>query len=136
MYSEDEIIDYFKKLNLYNWFIGLKDGFNTQIGERGCKLSSGQKQRINIIRAVIEMKNNPYKLFILDEITSNLDNETKAAAIELFKEVISDEMTVIFISHNEGIDELCDSHITVENNRFIQNNVTIKITKNNMAGIN
>ena len=136
MYSEDDIIDYFKKLNLYDWFIGLKDGFNTQIGERGCKLSSGQKQRINIIRAVIEMKNNPYKLFILDEITSNLDNATKASALELFKEVITDEMTVIFISHNEGIEELCDNHIEVINNRYIQNGIPIKITKNNMAGIN
>ena len=58
--SEDEIKAYFKKLNLYDWFIGLKDGFDTQIGERGCKLSSGQKQRINIIRAIIEMKNNPH----------------------------------------------------------------------------
>ena len=137
MMSEDDIIQYFKKLDLYDWFINLKDGFNTQIGERGCKLSSGQKQRINIIRAIIEMRNNPYKLFILDEITSNLDNKTKAVAIELFRDVITDEMTVIFISHNDGIEQLCDSHIIVENNKFIQDGVSnIKITKNKMMDVN
>jgi ATP-binding cassette subfamily B protein RtxE len=111
-------------------------GFETQIGERGCKLSSGQKQRVNIIRAIIEMKNNPHKLFILDEITSNLDNKTKHAAIELFKEVITDDMTVIFISHNDGIEHLCNSHITVEDHRFIQDGISINITKNNMANVN
>ena len=134
--SEDEIKEYFKKLNLYDWFTDLEDGFDTQIGERGCKLSSGQKQRINIIRAVIEMKNNPRKLFILDEITSNLDNKTKYAAIELLKEVITDEMTVIFISHNEGIEELCDNHILVENHKFYQSGANIKVTKNNMVDVN
>lgn len=137
MMSEDDIIQYFKKLDLYDWFINLKDGFNTQIGERGCKLSSGQKQRINIIRAIIEMRNNPYKLFILDEITSNLDNKTKAVAIELFRDAITDVMTVIFISHNDGIEQLCDSHIIVENNKFIQDGVSnIKITKNKMMDVN
>lgn len=134
--SEDEIKSYFKKLNLYDWFCGLKDGFNTQIGERGCKLSSGQKQRINIIRSVIEMKNNPNRLFILDEITSNLDNKTKEAAITLFKEVITDDMTVIFISHNDGIEQLCDSHISVVDHRFIQSGADIKITKHNMVDVN
>ena len=133
--TESEVIEYFKKVNLYDDFCKMEDGFDTQIGERGCKLSSGQKQRLNIIRAVIEMKNSPKKLFILDEITSNLDNETKAAAIELFKEVITDEMTVIFISHNEGIEKLCNSHILVKNHRFIQNGMAIKITNNKMAGI-
>lgn len=134
--SEDDIKEYFKKLNLYDWFTDLKDGFDTQIGERGCKLSSGQKQRINIIRAVIEMKNNPHKLFILDEITSNLDNKTKYAAIDLLKEVITEDMTVIFISHNEGIEELCDSRILVEDHRFIQSGNNIKITKNIMVDVN
>jgi len=134
--SEDEIKEYFKKLNLYDWFTDLEDGFDTQIGERGCKLSSGQKQRINIIRAVIEMKNNPRKLFILDEVTSNLDDKTKYAAIELFNEVITEDMTVIFISHNEGIEKLCDNHILVENHKFYQSGANIKLTKNNMVDVN
>lgn len=135
--KEEEVLGYFEKLNLMKWFKEeIPDGFQTEIGEKGCKLSSGQKQRINIIRAIIEMKYNPNKLFILDEITSNLDDITKNAAIELFKEIISDDMTVIFISHNEGIEKLCTDHISVENHKFIQSGKNIKITKNNMVDVN
>ena len=135
--KEEEVLSYFEKLNLMKWFKEeIPDGFQTEIGEKGCKLSSGQKQRINIIRAIIEMKYNPNKLFILDEITSNLDDITKNAAIELFKEIISDDMTIIFISHNEGIEKLCTDHISVENHRFIQYGSNIKITKNNMVDVN
>ena len=135
--TEEEVLGYFEKLNLMKWFKEeIPDGFQTEIGEKGCKLSSGQKQRINIIRAIIEMKYNPKKLFILDEITSNLDDKTKNAALKLFKDVITDEMTVIFISHNEGIEKLCTDHISVENHRFIQSGQNIKITKNNMVDVN
>lgn len=121
--SESDVLRYFDKLNLTDWFMELKDGFNTNIGEHGCKLSSGQKQRVNIIRAVIEMKHNPDRLFILDEITSNLDDTTRDAAIKLFEDVMCDEMTVIFITHNEGFDAICDNKIVVKDHRFITDNI-------------
>ena len=91
---------------MISWFRGLKNGFDTQIGERGCKISSGQKQRINIIRTLIEMKNNPIRLFIMDEITSNLDDETKRLALEAFKTILDNNpmITAIIISHNDGCD--------------------------------
>lgn len=121
--TEYDVLRYFDKLNLTDWFMELKDGFQTLIGEHGCKLSSGQKQRINIIRAIIEMKNNPDRLFILDEITSNLDDQTKDAAIALFKEAMTDDMTILFISHNEGFDKICDSRIMVRDHRFYASNI-------------
>ena len=115
--TENEILEYFVKLDMIDWFRKeLKDGFKTQIGERGCRLSSGQKQRLNIIRTIIELRNNPDKVFILDEITSNLDDETKARAIALFKEYMAPETTAIIISHNDGFDQLCDRKITVQKN--------------------
>ena len=121
--SESDVLRFFDKLNLTDWFMELKDGFNTNIGEHGCKLSSGQKQRVNIIRAVIEMKHNPDRLFILDEITSNLDDSTREAAIKLFEDVMCDDMTVIFITHNEGFDVICDNRIVVKDHRFIPDNI-------------
>jgi ABC-type bacteriocin/lantibiotic exporter with double-glycine peptidase domain len=118
--KEEEILEYFEKLDMLDWFQKeLKDGFNTMIGERGCRISSGQKQRLNIIRTIIELRNNPGKVFILDEITSNLDDHTKTLAIKLFKEYMMPETTAIFISHNDGFDQLCDRKITVENHEFI-----------------
>lgn len=121
--SESDVLRYFDKLNLTDWFMELKDGFNTNIGEHGCKLSSGQKQRVNIIRAVIEMRHNPDRLFILDEITSNLDDITREAAIKLFEDAMCEDMTVIFITHNDGFDAICDNKIVVKDHRFITDNI-------------
>ena len=119
--QEDEVLEYFKKLEMIEWFSKeLKEGFNTMIGERGCRLSSGQKQRINIIRTIIELRNHPEKIFILDEITSNLDDHTKDLAIKLFKEYMTPEITAIIISHNDGFDQICDRKITVINHTFYE----------------
>ena len=68
---------------MIEWFSKLKDGFQTQIGERGCRLSSGQKQRLNIIRLILTMRYHPEMIFIIDEITSNLDSATRELAINL-----------------------------------------------------
>lgn len=122
--TEDDILTYFEKLDMLDWFQKeLKDGFQTMVGERGCKISSGQKQRINIIRTIIELKAHPEKVFIMDEITSNLDDKTKRLAIELFKENISPETTCIIISHNDGFEQLCDEKIIVENHKFINGEI-------------
>lgn len=120
--TDAHLLCYLEKLGMIDWFRGLKNGFDTQIGERGCKISSGQKQRINIIRTLIEMENNPNRLFIMDEITSNLDDETKRLALEAFKTILDSNpmITAIIISHNDGFDELCDRHIEVINHEFIE----------------
>lgn len=114
--SENEVIELFKRLNMFDWFVSLTEGFDTLVGERGCKLSSGQKQRINIVRLVLAMRYHPDNLFIIDEITSNLDSVTRDLAIDLIdKECKS---TLICISHNEGFDRICDKSILVKNKRF------------------
>ena len=114
---EDEVIELFKSLHMIEWFSKLKDGFQTQIGERGCRLSSGQKQRLNIIRLILTMRYHPEMIFIIDEITSNLDSATRELAINLIdKECHS---TLICISHNEGFDKICDRQVLVKNHKFI-----------------
>ena len=114
---EDEVIELFKSLHMIEWFSKLKDGFQTQIGERGCRLSSGQKQRLNIIRLILTMRYHPEMIFIIDEITSNLDSATRELAINLIdKECHS---TLICISHNEGFDKICDKQILVKDHKFI-----------------
>lgn len=117
--TEARVLMLFKQLNMTDWFQTLPDGFNTILGERGCKLSSGQKQRLNIIRLCLEMENHPEKVFIMDEITSNLDDLTKDLAIKLIANKSIDR-TCIIISHNEGFDEICSNHILVENHRFMR----------------
>lgn len=116
--SDEEILCYFEKLGMMKWFAKKKDGLNTYIGERGCKLSSGQKQRINIIRCLLQMKYHPEQLFIMDEITSNLDTATRALAVECFKEAMTNNISAIVISHNDGFDEITNRHIVVKNHQY------------------
>lgn len=116
--SDEEILCYFEKLGMMKWFAKKKDGLDTFIGERGCKLSSGQKQRINIIRCLLQMKYHPEQLFIMDEITSNLDTATRALAVECFKEAMTDNISAIVISHNDGFEEITNRHIVVKNHKY------------------
>ena len=115
--KEEEVVELFKALNMLDWFNKLTDGFNTRIGEKGCRLSSGQKQRLNIIRLVLAFRYHPEYLFIIDEITSNLDRKTREIAIDLIDHEC--KSTLIAISHNEGFDKICEHSVLVENHRFI-----------------
>ena len=116
--SDTEILCYFEKLGMMKWYTKKKDGLDTYIGERGCKLSSGQKQRINIIRCLLQMKYHPEQLFIMDEITSNLDTATRALALECFKEAMTDNISAIVISHNDGFEKITNRHIVVKDHKY------------------
>ena len=116
--SDEEILYYFKKLGMMKWFTKKKDGLDTYIGERGCKLSSGQKQRINIIRCLLQMKYHPEQLFIMDEITSNLDKKTRKLATDAFKEAMTDDISAIVIAHNDGFEDICNRHILVKDHKY------------------
>lgn len=116
--TDEEILCYFEKLGMMPWFTKKKDGLDTYIGERGCKLSSGQKQRINIIRCLLQMKYRPEQLFIMDEITSNLDAATRVLAIGCFKEAMGKDISAIVISHNDGFEEITNRHIVVKDHKY------------------
>ena len=69
----DEIINAAKLVNAHDFIMNLENGYNTDVGEGGSKLSTGQRQLISLARAVIA---NP-KIFILDEATSSVDAYTE-----------------------------------------------------------
>ena len=103
---------------MLDWYYSLKDGLDTVMGERGFKLPSGQKQRINIIRAILRMREMNDEFIILDEITSNLDTETEKLAIDLIDK--NCKGTLMVISHHGDFANICRNHIEVVEHKFIQ----------------
>ena len=92
--TEDEVKNALKMAYLDEFVATLKDGINTQIGERGMLLSGGQKQRVAIARAFL--KNAP--IVILDEATSALDNKSEAIVQKAIDNLMKDK-TVFVIAH-------------------------------------
>ena len=92
--TDEEIKKAIKMAYLDEFVATLKDGLNTQIGERGMLLSGGQKQRVAIARAFL--KNAP--IVILDEATSALDNKSEAIVQKAIDNLMIDK-TVFVIAH-------------------------------------
>lgn len=92
--STESVIEAAKMAEAHEFIMSLPMKYKTIVGERGQKLSGGQRQRISIARAV--MKNSP--VFIFDEATSAVDNETEAA-IQRSLDKITNEKTTIVIAH-------------------------------------
>jgi len=92
--SREEVIEAAKRAGAHEFITGLKDGYDTYVGERGVKLSGGQKQRISIAR--VFLKNPP--IIILDEATSALDNESEFAVAQSLSR-LSEGRTTLTIAH-------------------------------------
>jgi len=92
--SEENMIEATKKAHIYDYIQTLPDKFKTVVGERGVKLSVGQKQRIAIARAILQ---NP-KILILDEPTSALDAITEKKITESL-DLLMKERTTFIIAH-------------------------------------
>ena len=92
--DDDEILEAATVAEAIDFIRALPDGWDTEIGEDGHRLSGGQRQRIAIARAVL--KDAP--ILVLDEATSNVDNETEAA-LQRSVEILSKDRTTIIIAH-------------------------------------
>ena len=92
--SEEEVLEAARIAEATSFIDELPSGWDTDIGEEGHRLSGGQRQRLAIARAVL--KNAP--ILILDEATSNVDNETEAA-LQRSIEHLSVDRTTLIIAH-------------------------------------
>ena len=92
--GEADIIAAAKAAKIHDFIISLPDGYQTTVGERGLKLSGGEKQRVGIARTLL--KNPP--ILLLDEATSALDTETEME-IQAELKAMGQGRTVITIAH-------------------------------------
>ncbi len=92
--SKDEIITAARAAAIHDFIVSLPDGYGTMVGERGLKLSGGEKQRVAIARTLLK---NP-AILIFDEATSALDSKAEQAIQEQLKEIAKDRTTLV-IAH-------------------------------------
>ena len=92
--TDDLVMTALKVANLDDFVLNLPEGLDTQVGERGAKISGGQRQRLGIARA---MFTHPH-LLVLDEATSSLDGETEASIADAIH-ALRGSTTVVMIAH-------------------------------------
>ena len=113
--TDAEIEEAAKKAGAYDFIIGLKDGFDTMVGERGIKLSGGQRQRVAIARAIL--KDAP--ILVLDEATSALDSESEAL-IQKSLETLMKNRTSIVIAHRLSTIAKLDRIIVLKDGKIVE----------------
>lgn len=92
--SQNEIIRAARAARIHDFIVSLPEGYQTQVGERGLKLSGGEKQRVAIARTLL--KDPP--ILVLDEATSALDTRTERAIQEELEQIARDRSTLM-IAH-------------------------------------
>ena len=104
-----------KMAAIHDNIVNFKDGYKTQVGERGVTLSGGQKQRISIARAFIR---NP-KILIFDDCLSAIDTETEDHILKQLKKVMK-SCTSIVISHRISSIKHAEEIIVLEEGRIVE----------------
>ena len=107
--SRTEIEDAARAAKIHDFIVSLPDGYDTTVGERGLKLSGGEKQRVGIARTLL--KNPP--ILLLDEATSALDSETEHGILDSLHEM-SQGRTVITIAHRLSTIADADTIVVLE----------------------
>ena len=112
---KEEIVQVTKMAKLHDFIESLPDGYNTIVGERGLKLSGGEKQRVAIARALLKKP----KIFFFDEATSSLDTKTEKE-IQNNLENLSKNITTIIIAHRLSTVKNADNIIVLDNGEIAE----------------
>lgn len=114
--NDEQIISVAKQSQAHEFIMNLENGYDTFIGERGQKLSEGQKQRIAIARALY--KNPP--ILIFDEATSSVDNETELLLQKALYSISKDRTTIV-IAHRLSTVRNADNIFVLGDGTIIEN---------------
>ena len=113
--TEEKIINAAKIANAHSFIMLKENGYNTTVGERGNKLSGGEKQRLTIARAVL--KNPP--ILLLDEATSSLDTESEKLVQDAINNLMNNRTSVV-IAHRLSTIRHADEIIVLQKGKIVE----------------
>ena len=113
--SKEDIIQAAKQANIHNFISSLPEGYDTLVGERGLKLSGGEKQRVAIARVILK---NP-KILVFDEATSALDSHSEKAILESLKQAAKNHTTLV-IAHRLSTIMDADTILVMDGGKIVE----------------
>lgn len=113
--TQEEVERAARIANAHEFIMATPDGYDTMLGDRGCRLSGGERQRISIARSILK---NP-DILILDEATSALDNESERLVQEALDRLMSDRTTIV-IAHRLSTIVNADMICVMKDGRIIE----------------
>ena len=113
--TEEEIIAACKAANIHDFIDGLPDGYETVAGERGYRLSGGEKQRIAIARVLLK---NP-QILVLDEATSHLDSQSEALIQEALEKAMQSRTSIV-IAHRLSTILAADQILVMDRGQIVE----------------
>ncbi|KAF1863647.1 hypothetical protein Lal_00030717 [Lupinus albus] len=113
--TKEEVYEAAQRAAIHDTILNFPDKYSTLVGERGLKLSGGEKQRVALARAFLKAP----AILLCDEATSALDSTTEAEILSALKS-LSNNRTSIFIAHRLTTAMQCDEIIVLENGKVIE----------------
>jgi ATP-binding cassette subfamily B protein len=113
--TQEEIEAACRAANIQDFIVGLPDGYDTIVGERGYRLSGGEKQRIAIARVILK---DP-RILVLDEATSHLDSQSEALIQEALKRVMAGRTSIV-IAHRLSTILAADMILVLDRGRIVE----------------
>ncbi len=113
--TQEEIEAAAKAANIHNFIMDLSDGYDTIVGERGYRLSGGEKQRIALARVILK---DP-RILVLDEATSSLDSESESLIQDALKRVMAGRTSIV-IAHRLSTILAADMILVMDRGRIVE----------------
>lgn len=123
--THEQVIEAAKLARIHDTILQFPEGYETKVGERGLKLSGGEKQRVAIARMILKEP----KIIFCDEATSSLDTKTEREILEMLKG-IAKEKTAIFIAHRLSTIQDVDVIFVIGNGKIIESGSHMALLKN------